>query len=280
MATTVYFTETKDFKLIKERVLTQDDYYLVYVYADTSNARIPKELIRKLPYYGNNLIWIDTARMDAVSIANHMVLTIGQLMDPEEEIDFLIVSKTSRYDKLVIFLRDQGISVDLVKPEGVATKKTGTGKKRGRPKKAKAGKKGRPKKTTTEAAGEVKPEKKRRGRPPKSESEKAAVKKTKTQKGAKVKKTRKPRVEKEITPEEVDAKITALGTLDYNVEKVARKLFSVSKIKRPKLKINLLDLIKRETAEDDLGAEELFKKLNELKLVEINEKSGRLNYKD
>jgi hypothetical protein len=156
MATSIFFTESKDFKLIKDRILNHEDDYLVYVYADTSNVRIPKELIMELPRYGNNLIWVDTADMDSSDLSHHIVLTIGQLINPEEEIEFYIVSKSSKLDKTIIFLRNQGIPAEMIAPsQGLIKpeKNAGTGR-RGRPKKVKtdeikpvkAGKRGRPKK--------------------------------------------------------------------------------------------------------------------------------------
>jgi len=156
MATSIFFTESKDFKLIKDRILNHEDNYLVYVYADTTNIRIPKELIMQLPKYGNNLIWVDTAEMDSSDISHHIVLTIGQLVNPEEEIDFFIVSKSSKLDKTIIFLRNQGIPAEMIAPaedKPKVEKAKGTGH-RGRPKKeqiveepvVKTGKRGRPKK--------------------------------------------------------------------------------------------------------------------------------------
>ena len=137
MSTSIFFTESKDFKLIKDRILHHEDDYLVYVYADTSNIRIPRELIMELPKYGNNLIWVDTADMDAADLSHHIVLTIGQLINPEEEIDFYIVSKSSKFEKTVIFLRNQGVPAELIAPlqsDEKPEKIKGTGR-RGRPKK-------------------------------------------------------------------------------------------------------------------------------------------------
>lgn len=178
MATSIFFTESKDFKLIKDRILNHEDNYLVYVYADTTNIRIPRELIMQLPKYGNNLIWVDTAEMDSSDLSHHIVLTIGQLVNPEEEIDFYIVSKSSKLEKTIIFLRNQGIPAEMIAPEGdkPKSKKTkGTGR-RGRPKKvqtegepaAKTGRRGRPKKVQAEAtpaAQGIEVPKKKRGRP-------------------------------------------------------------------------------------------------------------------
>jgi len=175
MATSIFFTESKDFKLIKERILSQEDYYLVYVYADTTNIKIPKELIKELPVYGNNLIWIDTAHMDTSEISHHIVLTIGQLIDPEEEVNFYVVSKSVKFEKTVIFLRNQGIPAELIMGSGeqepvIKAKATG---RRGRPKKSQktekpagSGKKrGRPKKEAAIAEAVIVPaEPKKRGR--------------------------------------------------------------------------------------------------------------------
>jgi len=229
MATSIFFTESKDFKLIKDRILNQEDDYLVYVYADTTNIRIPKELIMQLPRYGNNLIWVDTAEMDSSDLSHHIVLTIGQLINPEEEIDFYIVSKSSKLEKTIIFLRNQNIPAEMIAPEpdklkGTKTKGTGrrgrprktsaegiitvkTGK-RGRPKKekpiiegsdakVKSGKRGRPKKVQTEVipgAELIEVPKKKRGRPslPKTEGAEAIISEPK-KRGRK--KAEKPAVE-------------------------------------------------------------------------------------
>lgn len=175
MATSIFFTESKDFKLIKERILSQEDYYLVYVYADTTNIKIPKELIKELPIYGNNLIWIDTANMDTSEISHHIVLTIGQLIDPEEEVNFYIVSKSVKFEKTIIFLRNQGIPAELImgSVEQEPVKKGKATGRRGRPKKSKkaekpagpAKKRGRPKKeAVVEEAVVVAAEPKKRGR--------------------------------------------------------------------------------------------------------------------
>jgi hypothetical protein len=194
MATSIFFTESKDFKLIKDRILNHEDDYLVYVYADTSNIRIPRELIMELPRYGNNLIWVDTADMDSADLSHHIVLTIGQLINPEEEIEFYIVSKSSKLDKTIIFLRNQGIPAEMIAPsQGLIKpeKNAGTGR-RGRPKKAKAaenkpvkaGKRGRPKKEKAVAEVVEAPVKAgKRGRPKKEkpvvEAVEAQVKTTK-----------------------------------------------------------------------------------------------------
>jgi len=178
MATSIFFTESKDFKLIKDRILNHEDNYLVYVYADTTNIRIPRELIMQLPKYGNNLIWVDTAEMDSSDLSHHIVLTIGQLVNPEEEIDFYIVSKSSKLEKTIIFLRNQGIPAEMITPaedKPKAKKTKGTGR-RGRPKKvqtegepaAKTGRRGRPKKEKPEAEAVEGPVKTgKRGRPKK-----------------------------------------------------------------------------------------------------------------
>lgn len=186
MATSIFFTESKDFKLIKDRILHHEDNYLVYVYADTTNIRIPRELIMELPKYGNNLIWVDTADMDASDLSHHIVLTIGQLVNPEEEIDFYIVSKTSKLEKTIIFLRNQGIAAEMIspaqdKPKQVKSKGTG---RRGRPKKVegeevvvvKTGRRGRPKKEKPAVEIIESPVKSgKRGRPKKVQVETAPV---------------------------------------------------------------------------------------------------------
>lgn len=175
MATSIYFVESKDFKLIKDRILNAVDDYLVYVYADTSNVKIPREMIMELPRYGNNLIWVDTAEMDASDLSHHIVLTIGQLASPEEELDFYLVSRSSRLDKTIIFLRNQGIAAELISPEPGKSGGEKPKGRRGRPKKAgkqasktKTGKRGRPKKEKSESVAAETPVKTgKRGRPKK-----------------------------------------------------------------------------------------------------------------
>lgn len=179
MATSIFFTESKDFKLIKDQILSLEDDYLVYVYADTTNVRIPKELIMRLPKYGNNLIWVDTAEMEVLDLSQHIVLTVGQLMNHEEEIIFYIVSKSSKLEKTVAFLKKQNIPVELIAPEFDKSKASAEGiKHRGRPKKivsgeapVKTGKRGRPKKQqpVTEST-DVPVKTGKRGRPKKQQS--------------------------------------------------------------------------------------------------------------
>jgi hypothetical protein len=175
MATSIFFTESRDFKLIKDRILTHEDYYLVYIYADTSNIKIPKELIKELPIYGNNLIWVDTAHMDSADISHHIVFTIGQLVDPEEEINFYLVSRSAKLEKTIVFLRNQGIPAELISeaPEKAKPAKAKNTGKRGRPKKAapvnkeipaKGKKRGRPAKPVAEKAAVTDAEPKKRGR--------------------------------------------------------------------------------------------------------------------
>jgi len=222
MASSIYFTESKDFKLIKEKILFQEDYFLVYVYADTSNIRIPKEMIRELPVYGNNLIWVDTANMDAVTISNHMVLTIGQLLDPEEDLNFFIVSKTQKYEKMIQFLRNQGISAELIVGDTPATAPKAKTGRRGRPKKVAAvtveaeaapKKRGRKKAVIAEAALEVETEQpvRKKGRPKKEKPEAHAKpepkKRGRKPKVAKEEKPKQTRTVKSFTLEEVNEKI-------------------------------------------------------------------------
>ena len=226
MATSIFFTESRDFKLIKNRILTHEDYYLVYVYADTSNIKIPKELIKELPIYGNNLIWVDTAMMDSSDITHHIVLTIGQLVDPEEEINFYLVSRSAKLEKTIIFLRNQGIPAELIagaEEKVVKTVKKGTGK-RGRPKKVKeekaaepgtAKKRGRPKTVKSEIPAETKAPKKR-GRPKKEvvasaqvEAVPAAPKKRGRPAAAKPAKEVKPKKEKKVKEKKAKEKAPA-----------------------------------------------------------------------
>jgi len=217
MATSIFFTESKDFKLIKDRILHQEDNYLVYVYADTTNIRIPRELIMELPKYGNNLIWVDTAEMDVSDLSHHIVLTIGQLMNPEEEIDFYIVSKSSKLQKTIIFLRNEGIAAEMIAPapEKVSTSKTEKAGRRGRPKKAqvqetavvKTGKRGRPKKESVESIPVTETNdtpKKKRGRPGKAQTQ--PVEDDNPPVAAKSKRGRKAAAASGIIAEEVPAK--------------------------------------------------------------------------
>jgi len=202
MATSIFFTESKDFKLIKDQILSLEDDYLVYVYADTTNVRIPKELIMQLPKYGNNLIWVDSADMEVLDLSQHIVLTVGQLMNHEEDIVFYIVSKTSKLEKTVAFLKKQNIPVEWVAPELDKSKpiKKGTGR-RGRPKKVvtgeepvKTGKRGRPRKEKPAAEGDEAPVKKgKRGRPKKEQPIEETT-------GSPEKKGRRGRPRKEVVP--------------------------------------------------------------------------------
>lgn len=264
MATSIFFTESKDFKLIKDRVLNQEDNYLVYVYADTTNIRIPRELIMQLPKYGNNLIWVDTAEMDSSDLSHHIVLTIGQLVNPEEEMDFYIVSKSTKLEKTIIFLRNQGIPAELIAPEQdkAKPKKTkGTGRrgrpkkvqsevkpvvktgKRGRPKKekpaseiieapVKTGKRGRPKKVKAEAspatdANEI--PKKKRGRPSLAKVEGAEAV------PAEPKKRGRKKIEKPVVEKKPKKSLKAAAALDIAAEKsIVKKEKKVKKEKAEK----------------------------------------------
>ncbi len=286
MATTIYFTETKDFKIIKDQILAQEDYFLVYVYADTTNVRIPKEMIRELPVYGNNLIWIDTANLDNAAVSNHIALTIGQLLNPEEDMVFQVVSKTAKFEKLVIFLRNQGIAVDWIGGEAEKAIKPATKTRKPRAaKKAKSvvaegaeaqppKKRGRPKKVQTVAESTPKAEK------PAKKSKKtktAAPKKTKV---VKTEKPKKSRVINEFTEEQVKEKILALGDLDYSSEQFLLSLLKLPKIRRPKLVAKMVEMIKATTSEDDLQAGEMIDNFVRLNLLEVNPLSGKINYKD
>jgi hypothetical protein len=343
MATSIFFTESRDFKLIKDRILNQEDNYLVYVYADTTNIRIPRELIMELPKYGNNLIWVDTAEMDTSDLSHHIVLTIGQLINPEEEIDFYIVSKSSKLEKTIIFLRNQGIAAEMIAPAQDKSKKSKTKKsgRRGRPKKAateegsvvetgkkgrlkkekpvnesvegqvKSGKRGRPKKNqaeSTEAAAPMETPKKKRGRPsvakapaeeaipaePKKRgrkpsainedsAEKTVAKKEKKGKPAKkakeAKEPRKQRIDKEITEDMIQEKLSLYTTADPNTSMVMTRLFGLKKVARPKFESKLIDMIKDLTLEDDSMAEQVVNQLKEMQILQAGD-AGRILYKD
>jgi len=246
MATSIFFTESKDFKLIKDRILNHEDNYLVYVYADTTNIRIPKELIMQLPKYGNNLIWVDTAEMDSSDLSHHIVLTIGQLVNPEEEIDFYIVSKSSKLEKTIIFLRNQGIPAEIIAPEQdkpKSEKTKGVGR-RGRPKKVqteekpvvKTGRRGRPKKVQAEAtpaAEVVETPKKKRGRPSLAKVAVAEVLPSEPKKRGR-KKIEKPAVEeKPKRGRKASVKVEKAA-----VKKAAKKVKEVKEVKPRKQRVD------------------------------------------
>lgn len=280
----------------------------MYVYADTTNVKIPREMIMELPKYGNNLIWVDTAEMDATDLSHHIVLTIGQLINPEEEIDFYIVSKNSRFQKTMIFLRNQGIAAEMIAPasEKPVVEKAKTAGRRGRPRKEKPviettvatieptkKKRGRPAKVkVVDSESITPPVKAKRGRKPKSEAtvnktvtkEKPAktakeTGKVKEKKEKKEKKPRKQRVDKEITADMVQEKLSRYESPDTNLSMVMARLFGLKKVARPKFDIKLINLIKDITLEDDLVAENVLAHLKDLNILSI-EKGGRILYKD
>ncbi len=280
MATSIFFTESKDFKLIRERILSQEESYLVYVYADTSNIKIPKELIRELPIYGNNLIWVNTVEMDTNQIINHIVLTIGQFLNAEEELNFFVATKTPKYNKTLDFLASQNIPVEIIQPEAgvVVKKKRGPGRLKksadtvAPPKKSV--RKTRSKKESPIDSSEPMAEplaKKKMGRP---------RKKDKKVKPADAAKTRKPRIEKTITKELIEAKIAQFPTKDPSLEMIERKLFGLGKVKRPKYLNKLSEMIEAEVL---VGQSEALKMIDSLKAMGVLDDSGkgnRLIYKD
>ncbi len=290
MATSIYFTESKDFKLIREKILNHVDEYLVYVYADTSNIKIPKELIKELPIYGNNLIWVDTAKIDQSQLVNHVILTIGQYLSTDEPIEFYITSKTSKFDKALDLLHGEGVIAELIRPDGIESEKKKTGR-RGRPK-------GSTNKTTKPATAvkkaDVSAAPKKRGRPPKKKVEKIVATKPKAKRGrpkktvivdeaiqvAKTKKPRKQRVEKSISKKEVGAKLMQFPSKDGDVELMQKKLFSVGKVKRPKFDIKLSEMIQTDLAIGVSEADSLIVKMKETGMMDNSGKGGRLMYKD
>ena len=163
MAVSIYFSETRDFKLIRERILAEENDYLVYVYADTKNIKIPRDLIKELPLFGNNIVWVDSAAMDFSQIANHIALTIGQFLNAEDPINFIIASRTSKYDKVISLLKAQEITVEQIGISAEKQAKKSTGR-RGRPK----GSKNKQTKVT-DPINEA--PKKKRGRPKKVKQE-------------------------------------------------------------------------------------------------------------
>jgi len=249
MTTSIYFTESKDFKLIREKILKQENNYLVYVYADTSNIKIPKDLIRELPVYGNNLIWINTAEFDSSQLVNHVILTIGQYLTVEDSLEFFIASKTSKYDKALKLLESEDIKAELITPkEDIPEKKKKTGK-RGRPKGSKN---------------------------VKTKSALTVIAAPTTGK----KKTRKKRVEKIISVEDINAKLKQFHSKDGDVELMQKKLFALGKVKRPKFDIKLSEMIQSELAIGASEADSLIKKMKKTGMMDNTGKGGRLMYKD
>ena len=171
MAATIYFSETRDFKIIRDQIIEETNEYLVYVYADTKNIKIPKDLIKDLPIFGNNIVWVNSSDMDSSQIINHVALTIGQFLNTEDPISFVIASRTSRYDKAISLFRSQNVSVEQI---GVsvaepAEKKSG---KRGRPKGSKII---TAKSVSVEVDASAEAPKKKRGRPRKIKVEEPAT---------------------------------------------------------------------------------------------------------
>jgi len=299
MTTSIYFTESKDFKLIKERILAQKNDYLVYVYADTTNIKIPKDLIKELPIYGNNLIWVNTAEFDNSQLVNHVILTIGQYLFSEDPIEFFIATKTAKYEKAIGLLKSQDIQAELILPEGVITEKKKTGK-RGRPKGSKnvkskitkasaspeAGavkkKRGRPKKEKTEDTKAVAKKAGRKPGRPKNEEKPVSQKKAAGKPGLPKKetKTRKKRVEKAISLEDINAKLQQFQSKDGDVELMQKKLFSIGKVKRPKFDIKLSDMIQNELAIGASEADSLINKMKKTGMMDNSGKGGRIKYKD
>ena len=277
MAISIYFTESKDFKLIKSRILNIQDDYHVYVYADTANAKIPKDLIRELPVYGNNLFWVNTLGFDSSQLTNHIVLTVGRFLDSDEPIEFYIATKTQRYAKAVELLKSQGVLIDVISPgEDVETTKP---RRRGRPRK------GKTEEPTVEAP-------KKRGRPPKNKAaveDKAPGKSKKEDKPKKAAKRgrprkevkiRKQRTEKVISIEEVNTKLAKYSSKDGNVEQIQKKLFGLGKVSRPKFDHKLIDMIKNDLGIGDGESASLLEKLKAIGMMDNTGKGGRLHYKD
>ncbi|MEA1876436.1 MAG: hypothetical protein U9N86_06195 [Bacteroidota bacterium] len=282
MTTSIYFTESKDFKLIKERILNQENDYLVYVYADTTNIKIPKDLIRELPIYGNNLIWVNTAEFDNSQLVNHVVLTIGQYLIADDSIEFFIACKTAKYEKAIGLLKSEGIQAELILPTGAITEKKKPGR-RGRPK---GSKNAVSKLAATTQTAEDKPVKKKRGRPKKEKTEetKTAAKKSGRKPGRPKKvtetKVRKKRVEKTISQEDITAKLQQFPSKDGDVELMQKKLFALGKVKRPKFDIKLSGMIQTELAIGASEADSLITKMKETGMMNNSGKGGRIMYKD
>ncbi len=277
MATTIFFTETKNFKLIKSRISNIEDDFLVYLYADTSNLKIPKDIIKELPIVGNELVWIDTAGFDPSQLSNHIVFMIGQFMQLDEPVEFYIATKTARYAKVVELLQSQGVLIDLILPdEPSQVKKTS---RRGRPRKTESQSTeqkpkrwpGRPRKdSTATVAADSKP-KRGPGRPKKSDT---PVKAKKTEK------TRKPREEKPISDEQINEKLQRFPTSDANVEQIQKALFGLGKVKRPKIDSKLTDMIKELLGEGDQEAASIIDQLKATGMLDNSGKGGRIKYQD
>ncbi len=304
MAVTIYFSETKDFKLIRELVLAETNDYLVYVYADTKNIKIPRDLIRDLPVFGNNIIWVDSAKMDTSQIVNHVVLTIGQFLNAEDPINFIIASRTSRYEKAISLLAEQGINVEQIGMSAeTVTKKPG--RKRGRPKGSKnvknraaqlssetspepaaKKKRGRPRKIKADEP--VQTTKKKRGRPPKDKSvteiqiapkKRGRPRKTRTEEVA-AKKGRKPRTEKAVSEEMVAEKVKQFASKDQDVSKIQEIIFALRKVQRPKFDLKLAEFIQSVLAIDITTANTVIEKMKATGMMDNSGKGGRLIYKD
>lgn len=282
MTTSIYFTESKDFKLIKERILNQKNDYLVYVYADTTNIKIPKDLIRELPIYGNNLIWVNTAEFDNSQLVNHVILTIGQYLIADDPIEFFIASKTAKYEKAIELLKSEGIQAELILPAVAITEKKKPGR-RGRPK---GSKNAVSKHAAASQTNEDSPVKKKRGRPKKEKTEetKTVTKKSGRKPGRPKKETetkvRKKRVEKTISQEDITAKLQQFPSKDGDVELIQKKLFALGKVKRPKFDIKLSGMIQAELAIGASEADSLITKIKETGMIDNSGKGGRIMYKD
>lgn len=155
---------------MKDHLNLESDDYLIYVYADTKNVKLSRDLVKDLPVYGNNIIWVDSSNMDPGQIVNHVVLTVGQDMNTEEPINFYIASKTTKYEKAVQMMNTEGVPVEQI---GAVIEKAAR-KAKGRP--------GRPKRVKTQdVAAEDKPRRKP-GRPPKAKVEEEGIVEEKTAK--------------------------------------------------------------------------------------------------
>ncbi len=278
MSTTIYFAETKDFKLLKSRLTDTEGEFRVYLYADTSNVKIPKDIIKSLPKIGNYLVWEDIAGFDSSQLVNHIVFMIGQYMMLEEQFEFFIATKTQRYAKTVELLQREGVLIDVIAPEEPTSQPAK--KRRGRPPKAKIAQeetaqpkrgRGRPRKNPVIEPAVIETPKKKRGRPKKQAEE---PKKTKSAK------SRKPRTEKEITNAEVKAKLAAFPSTDADVEQIQKVLFGLGKVKRPKIDQKLGDLIKTRLGIGDNEAMSLVDKLKATGMMDNSGKGDRIRYKD
>ena len=193
--------------------------------------------------------------------------------------------------------RKKKVQAEALVAEVVITEK----KKRGRPGKAKVVEESVPeviaevippepkKRGRKKVEKPVVEEKPKRGRKPavkqvSSETETVIVTGKKAVKSKNVKeekevKQRKQRVDKEITAEMVQEKLSLYDSSDTNLSMVMGSLFSVKKVARPKFETKLVERIKLITLEDDTVAEQIVNQLKEMSVLDTDQ-DGRVFYRD